>query len=76
MELHWLSAIEWRRLIDQAGFEVAELYGWFDRRPYRGGEDMIWVCRNPTTWTTRRPATRVASIVLGLIVILVLSSCS
>ena len=37
MELHWLSAIEWRRLIDEAGFDVAGLYGWFDRRPYRGG---------------------------------------
>ena len=45
MELHWLSALEWRRLIDEAGFDVAELYGWFDRRPYRGGEDMIWACR-------------------------------
>ena len=45
MELHWLSALEWRRLIDKAGFDVAELYGWFDRRPYRGGEDMIWACR-------------------------------
>jgi SAM-dependent methyltransferase len=45
MELHWLSAIEWRRLIDAAGFEVEALYGWFDRRPYRGGEDMIWICR-------------------------------
>ena len=32
MELHWLSAIEWRRLIDEAGFDVAELYGWFDRQ--------------------------------------------
>ena len=45
MDLHWLSAIEWRRLIDEAGFDVAGLYGWFDRRPYRGDEDMIWVCR-------------------------------
>ena len=45
MELHWLSEIEWRRLIEKAGFDVAALYGWFDRRPYRGGEDMIWVCR-------------------------------
>jgi SAM-dependent methyltransferase len=45
MELHWLSAIEWRRLIDEAGFDVAALYGWFDRSPYQGGEDMIWVCR-------------------------------
>ena len=45
MELHWLSAIEWRRLIDEAGFDVAALYGWFDRKPYRGGEDLIWACR-------------------------------
>ena len=45
MELHWLSAIEWRRLIDEAGFDVAALYGWFDRRPFKGGEDMIWACR-------------------------------
>jgi SAM-dependent methyltransferase len=45
MELHWLSAIEWRRLIDEAGFDIAGLYGWFDRRPYRGDEDMIWACR-------------------------------
>ena len=44
MELHWLSAIEWRRLIDEAGFDVSALYGWFDRQPYRGHEDMIWVC--------------------------------
>jgi SAM-dependent methyltransferase len=45
MDLHWLSAIEWRRLIDEAGFDVAGLYGWFDRRPYKGDEDMIWICR-------------------------------
>jgi SAM-dependent methyltransferase len=45
MELHWLSALEWRRLIDEAGFDVAALYGWFDRRPFTGGEDMIWICR-------------------------------
>jgi len=45
MELHWLSAIEWRRLIDEAGFDISALYGWFDRRPYRGDEDMIWICR-------------------------------
>jgi SAM-dependent methyltransferase len=47
MELHWLSAIEWRRLIAEAGLEVAGLYGWFDRRPFRGGEDMVWACRWP-----------------------------
>lgn len=44
MDLHWLSAVEWRRLIAEAGFDVEALYGWFDRRPFRGGEDMIWVC--------------------------------
>ncbi len=45
MHLHWLSPLEWRRLIDEAGFDVAELYGWFDRRPFNGEEDMIWACR-------------------------------
>jgi SAM-dependent methyltransferase len=45
MDLHWLSAVEWRRLIDEAGLEVAGLYGWFDRRPFVGGEDMVWDCR-------------------------------
>ncbi len=49
MELHWLSAIEWRRLIDEAGFDVVGLYGWFDRRPFKGDEDMIWVCRRRET---------------------------
>jgi SAM-dependent methyltransferase len=43
--LHWLSAPEWLRLLDAAGFDVEELYGWFDSRPYEGEEDMIFVCR-------------------------------
>ncbi len=42
--LHWLGEPEWRALLDQAGFEVEALYGWFDRRPFDGGEDMIWIC--------------------------------
>lgn len=42
--LHWLSAPEWLRLLDEAGFEVETLYGWFDLRPYDGEEDMIFVC--------------------------------
>jgi SAM-dependent methyltransferase len=45
MELHWLSPPEWNALIEDAGFEVEALYGWFDRRPWEGGEDQIWVCR-------------------------------
>jgi SAM-dependent methyltransferase len=47
MALAWLSADEWRALIEQAGFEVEELYGWFDRRPFSGGEDMVWIARRP-----------------------------
>lgn len=46
MDLHWLSPLEWRRLIDEAGFDIEALYGWFDRRPFTGDEDMIWVCRS------------------------------
>ncbi len=43
--LHWLSAPEWLRLLDEVGFEVEALYGWFDRRPHDGEEDMIFVAR-------------------------------
>jgi SAM-dependent methyltransferase len=45
MRLAWLSPAEWHVLLDRAGFEVEALYGWFDRRPYEGGEDSIWVAR-------------------------------
>ncbi len=53
MRLTWLSPPEWRALLDRAGFEVEACYGWFDRRPYRGGEDTVWVARRregPTPW--------------------------
>ncbi len=43
--LHWLSAPEWSRLLDEAGLEVEALYGWFDRRPFGDEEDMIFVTR-------------------------------
>ena len=46
-ELHWLSAPEWLALIERAGLEAEDLYGWFDGRPYDGGEDQVWVCRRP-----------------------------
>jgi SAM-dependent methyltransferase len=45
LALAWLSPDEWRALLEQAGFEVEALYGWFDRRPFRGGEDMVWIAR-------------------------------
>jgi hypothetical protein len=44
--LHWLSAPEWLRLLDETGFEVEGLFGWFDLRPLHGGNgDMVFVCR-------------------------------
>ena len=43
--LAWLSPDEWRGLLERAGFQVIGFYGWFDRRPYRGGEDTVWIAR-------------------------------
>jgi SAM-dependent methyltransferase len=47
MALAWLSVGEWRALLAASGFEVEALWGWFDRRPYRGGEDSVWLARRP-----------------------------
>jgi SAM-dependent methyltransferase len=47
MTLAWLSPDEWRSLLERAGFEVEAHYGWFDKRPYRGGEDSVWIGRRP-----------------------------
>jgi SAM-dependent methyltransferase len=43
--LHWLSVPEWLRLLDTAALAVDAVYGWFDRRPHNGDEDMIFVTR-------------------------------
>ena len=45
MLLAWLSPAEWRLLLDRAGYDVETQYGWFDRRPYSGGEDVVFVAR-------------------------------
>jgi SAM-dependent methyltransferase len=45
LSLTWISAGEWWRLLERAGFEVEACYGWFDRRPFDGGEDSIWLAR-------------------------------
>jgi SAM-dependent methyltransferase len=45
MRLAWIPAKEWRRTLEKAGFEVERCYGWFDYRPYRGQEDMVFVAR-------------------------------
>jgi SAM-dependent methyltransferase len=43
LQLAWISAGEWQALLERAGFEVEACYGWFDRRPFTGGEDTVWV---------------------------------
>ncbi len=45
MRLSWLSTAEWRRLLRRAELEVEACYGWFDRTPYQGGEDSVWIAR-------------------------------
>ncbi|HZQ82487.1 MAG TPA: class I SAM-dependent methyltransferase [Gaiellaceae bacterium] len=45
MSLAWLSVPEWKELLRDEGFVIDAVYGWFDRSPWRGGEDSIWVCR-------------------------------
>ena len=46
MKLAWISADEWREALEEAGFEVERVYGWFDYRPYRRGhEDFVFVAR-------------------------------
>jgi ubiquinone/menaquinone biosynthesis C-methylase UbiE len=45
MSLAWLSVPEWKELLRDEGFVIDAVYGWFDRAPWRGGEDSVWVCR-------------------------------
>jgi hypothetical protein len=45
MTLWWLEPQRWQALLAEAGFTVEACYGWFDRRPFTGGEDSIWVAR-------------------------------
>jgi SAM-dependent methyltransferase len=45
MSLAWVSREEWQQLLGECGFELEACYGWFDRSPYRGDEDMVFVAR-------------------------------
>jgi SAM-dependent methyltransferase len=47
MSLAWLSVAEWQELLRDEGFTVDAVHGWFDRSPWRGGEDSVWTCRHP-----------------------------
>jgi SAM-dependent methyltransferase len=45
MTLAWLDPEEWHALLEETGFDVLACYGWFDRRPYAGGEDTVWIAQ-------------------------------
>ena len=45
MALIWLAPHEWQELLESTGFEVEACYGWFDRTPYAGGEDTVWIAQ-------------------------------
>jgi SAM-dependent methyltransferase len=45
LSLVWVPPERWRALLRVADLELEHLYGWFDRRPYTGGEDTVWVAR-------------------------------
>ncbi len=45
--LAWLSPDEWQALLQHAGFQILGCFGWFDKRPYQGGEDTVWIARKP-----------------------------
>ena len=47
MQLAWLPQDDWRRLLEETGFDVLACYGWFDLSPYAGGEDAVWLARRP-----------------------------
>jgi SAM-dependent methyltransferase len=43
MTLWWLEPARWHALLAEAGLTVEACYGWFDRRPYAGEEDSVWI---------------------------------
>jgi len=45
MTLWWLEPQRWQTLLAESGLSLEACYGWFDRRPYDGGEDSVWVAR-------------------------------
>jgi SAM-dependent methyltransferase len=45
MNLAWISLPEWIYLLERAGYALDACYGWFDRQPHAGDEDMVFVAR-------------------------------
>jgi SAM-dependent methyltransferase len=57
MTLWWLEPARWNMLLAEAGFDVLACYGWFDRRPYAGGEDSVWIARRRPSRKLRQKRT-------------------
>ena len=47
MTLWWLEPARWHALLAEAGLTIDACFGWFDRRPYTGGEDSVWITSRP-----------------------------
>jgi SAM-dependent methyltransferase len=43
MTLWWLEPARWHALLAEAELTVDACFGWFDGRPYTGGEDSVWI---------------------------------
>ena len=70
MTLSWLAPASGARCSSGPGFGVEACYGWFDRRPYQGGEDSIWIARG--TDDRVRGVIWVIVIVVAIVVLLLL----
>ncbi len=47
MHLSWIPTERWHDLLAAVGFQVIGCFGWFDRRPYAGEEDSVWIGLKP-----------------------------
>jgi SAM-dependent methyltransferase len=48
LEIRMVYRYEMEHLLKRAGFEIEDVYGWFDRRPLdAGSREMVWVARKP-----------------------------
>jgi SAM-dependent methyltransferase len=47
MSLSWTEPERWYALLADTGFELEAVYGWFDRSPFNGGEDTVFIARRP-----------------------------
>lgn len=46
LTLRWVTYYEMQHLLELSGFEIVNVYGWFDGRPFSdNSEEMIWVAK-------------------------------